>query len=206
MKTVLFILLSFISTTSFGQLSERDSEKADFLIENFRNHTDSSRQLTNSASIDYISDSLFKAIILTLGNGDKIVLDIRYKDNSQGYTELGADFVNYVLIKHRGQGSENPEQLRVINKKNGDDKWLGDYPFYLDTKNEIGVYETLINSFSKIVIHNFSTDKTEFYPTPDTICSCCDCFEIIEFNDKFFTVRYSDLENNTTEQRIERKE
>jgi hypothetical protein len=79
-------------------------------------------------------------------------------------TELGADFENYVLVKHRGDGSGNPEQLRVINKNTGEDKWLGNYPFYLDKENEVGVYKAYTDSSSQIVVHDFLTDETETYP------------------------------------------
>lgn len=205
MKTVLYILMTFISTVSFGQISESDSEKADFLTDNFQNYIDSTDQLTNGAKIFYVSDTLFKGMILTLENGDKIELDLRYKDNFRGYTELGADFENYVLVKHLGDGSGNPEQIRVINKKTGDDKWLGNYPFYLDKKNEIGVYKAYKDRTSKIVVHDFLTNKTETYPEPDTKCICCGCFEIVQFDSESFTIKFVDAEDNTTELKMKRE-
>ena len=176
-------------TGSYGQISGTDNDKADLLIDNYRNHIDSTDQFTNGAKIFYISDTLFKGMILTLKNGDKIELDLRYKDNYRGYTELGADFENYVLIKNRGDGSGNPEQLRVINKNTGKDKWLGNYPFYLDKEKEIGVYKAYTDSSSQIVVHDFSTNKTETYPTPDTKCICCGCYEIVQFDNDDFTTK-----------------
>lgn len=205
MKTVFYILFTFISTVSYGQISETDSDKADLLIDNFQNHVDSTNQLTNGAKIFYISDTLFKGMILTLKNGDKIVLDLRYKDNFRGYTELGADFENYVLVKHRGDGSGNPEELRVINKKTGKDKWLGNYPFYIHKENEIGVYEAYTDLSSKIVVHDFSKDETETYPTPDTKCICCECFEITQFDNESFTIKFNDPEDKETELKVKRK-
>jgi len=205
MKTVLYILFTLISTVSYGQISGADNDKANLLIDNFQNHIDSTDQLTNGAKIFYISDTLFKGMILTLKNGDKIELDLRYKDNYRGYTELGADFENYVLVKLRGGGSGNPEQFRVINKKTGIDKWLGDYPFYLDKENEIGVYKAYTDSSSQIVVHDFSTDKTEIYPTPDTKCICCACYEIVQFDNDVFTIKFVDPDGNETELRMKRK-
>ncbi len=205
MKTVLYILTILISTVSFGQIRTADSDKAEFLIDNFQNHTDSTKQLTNGAKIYYLSDSLFKGVILTIQNDDKIELDLRYKDNFRGYTELGADFENFVLVKHRGDGSGNPEQLRVINKETGEDKWIGNYPFYLDKENEIGVYKSYTDSASQIVVHDFSTDKTETYPTPDTKCLCCGCFEIIQFDEESFTIKFVDPKDNMVELKIKRK-
>lgn len=205
MKTVLYILITLISTVSFGQISGNDSNKADLLIDNFQNHIDSTNQLTNGASIYYVSDTLLKGIILTLQNGDKIELDLRYKDNFRGYTELGADFENFVLVKHRCDGSGNPEQLRVINKKTGDDKWLGNYPFYLDKENEIGVYKAYTDSTSRIIVHDFSTDKTEIYQTPDTKSLCCGYFEIIHFDNESFTIKFVDPKDNETELKMKRK-
>ena len=205
MKTVFYILFTFISTVSYGQISETDSDKAGFLIDNFQNHVDSTNQLTNGAKIFYISDTLFKGMILTLKNGNKIELDLRYKDNFRGYTELGADFENYVLVKHRGDGSGNPEELRLIKKKTGKDKWLGNYPFYIDKENEIGVYEAYTDFSSKIVVHDFSTDETETYPTPDTKCLCCECFEITQFDNESFTIKFNDPEDKVTELKVKRK-
>ena len=205
MKTVLYILFTLISTVSYGQISGADSDKADILIDNFQNHIDSTNQLTNGAKIFYISDTLFKGMILTLKNGDKIELDLRYKDNFRGYTELGADFEKYVLVKHRGDGSGNPELLRVINKRTGEDKWLGNYPFYFDKEIEIGVYKAYKDSSSQIIIHDFSTDKIETYPTPDTKCLCCGCFEIAQFDNASFTIKFVDPEDNVTELKMKRK-
>ena len=205
MKTVLYILITLISTVSYGQLSVTDSDKADLLIDNYRNHIDSTDQLTNGAKIFYISDTLFKGMILTLKNGDKIELDLRYKDNYRGYTELGVDFENYVLIKNRGDGSENPEQLQVINKNTGEDKWLGNYPFYLDKEKEIVVNKAYTDSSSQIVIHDFSTNKTETYPTPDTKCICCGCYEIVQFNNESLTIKFVDPKDNETELKMKRK-
>lgn len=205
MKTVLYILFLLITTVSHGQISGADSEKADLLIDDFQNHIDSTDQLTNGAQIFYISNTLFKGMILTLKNGDKIELDLRYKQNYRGYTEIGADFENYVLIKHRGDGSGNPEQLRVINKNTGEDKWLGNYPFYLDKENEIAVYKAYTDLSSQIVVHDFSTDKTEIYPTPDTKCICCGCYEIVQFENDGFTIKFVDPEGNDTELKIKRK-
>ncbi|WP_211208861.1 hypothetical protein [Mariniradius saccharolyticus] len=205
MKPVFYILFTFIATVSYGQISETDSDKADLLIDNFQNHVDSTNQLTNGAKIFYISDTLFRGMILTLKNGDKIELDLRYKDNFRGYTELGADFENYVLVKHRGDGSGNPEELRVINKKTGKDKWLGNYPFYIDKENEIGVYEAYTDLSSNIVVHDFSTDETETYPTPDTKCICCECFEITQFDNESFTIKFNDPEDKGTELKVKRK-
>lgn len=205
MKTILYILFTLISTTSFGQISETDSDKANLLINNFQNHIDSTNQLTNDAKIYYFSDSLFKGMILTLQNGDKIQLDLRYKDNFHGYTELGADFENCVLVKYRGDGSGNPEQLRVINKITGQDEWLGNYPFYLDKKNEIAVYKAYTDSSSQIVVNNFLTNKMETYPTPGTKCVCCGCFEIVQFDNESFTIKFVDFEGKTTELKIKRK-
>lgn len=205
MKTVLYILITLISTVSYGQLSVTDSDKADLLIDNYRNYIDSTDQLTNGAKIFYISDTLFKGMILTLKNGDKIELDLRYKDNYRGYTELGVDFENYVLIKNRGDGSGNPEQLQVINKNTGEDKWLGNNPFYLDKENETVVYKAYTDSSSQIVVHDFSTNKTETYPTPDTKCICCGCYEIVQFNNDAFTIKFVDPDDNETELKIKRK-
>ncbi len=205
MKTVLYILITLISTVSYGQISGKDSDRAHLLIDNFRNHIDSTNQLTNGAKIFYISDSLFKGTILTLKNGDKLELDLRYKDNFRGYTELGVDFENYVLIKNRGDGSGNPERLRVINKKTGEDKWLGNYPFYLDKENEIGVYKSYTDSFSQIIVHDFSTNKTEIYPTPATKCICCGCYEIVQFDNDGFTIKFVDPDDNETELKMKRK-
>ena len=205
MKTVLYILITLISTISYGQLSVTDSDKAELLIDNYRNHIDSTDQLTNGAKIFYISDTLFKGMILTLKNGDKIELDLRYKDNYRGYTELGVDFENYVLIKNRGDGSGNPEQLQVINKNTGEDKWLGNYPFYLDRENETVVYKAYTDSSSQIVVHDFSTNKTETYPTPDTKCICCGCYEIVQFNNDAFTIKFVDPDENETELKMKRK-
>jgi hypothetical protein len=204
-KTALYILITFISTVSFGQISGTDSDKADVLIGSFESHIDSCCQLTNGAKIYYISNSLFKGMLLTLHNGERIILDLRYLDNFQGYTALGADFENYVLVKHRGDGSGNPEQLRVINKKTGEDTWLGNYPFYLDKENEIGVYQVYTGSSSQIVIHDFSKDKTETYPTPDTKCFCCECFELILLDNESFTIRFVDLEGDTIELKMNRE-
>ena len=205
MKKVLYILLTLFSTVSYGQINETDSKKADSLIDNFQNHIDSTKQLTNSAKVFYISDKLFKGMILTLQNGAQIELDLRYKDNFRGYTELGADFENYVLIKHRGDGSGNPEQLRVINKITGEDHWLGNYPFYLDKENEIVVYKAYTESSSQIVVHDFLSERTETYPTPDTKCECCGCFEIIQFDYESFTIKFVDPEDNETELKMTRK-
>ncbi len=205
MKTVLYILITLISTVSYGQISGDDSDKATLLIDNFQNHIDSTNQLTNGAKVFYISDTLFKGMILTLKNGDKVELDLRYKDNFRGYTELGVDFENYVLIKNRGDGSGNPVRLRVINKNTGEDKWLGNYPFYLDKENEIGVYKAYANSSSQIVVHDFSTDKTEIYPTPGTKCICCGCYEIVQFDNESFTIKFVDPEDNETELKMKRK-
>jgi hypothetical protein len=195
----------FISTVSFGQISGTDSDKADVFIDNFKNHIDSTNNLTNGARIYYVSDSLFKGMVLTLVNGDKIELDLRYKDNFRGYTEIGADFENYVLVKYRGDGSGNPEQLLVINKKTGEDQWLGNYPFYLDKENEIGVYKSYTDSSSQIVVHDFSTDKTEIYPTPDTKCICCGCYEIVQFDNDSFTIKFVDPKDNIRELKMKRK-
>jgi hypothetical protein len=205
MKTILHILITLISTVSYGQISGNDSDKATLLIDNFQNHIDSANQLTNGAKIFYISDTLFKGIILTLKNGNKVELDLRYKDNFRGYTELGVDFENYVLIKNRGDGSGNPEQLRVINKNTGKDKWLGNYPFYFDRENEIGVYKAYTDSSSQIVVHDFSTNQTETYPTPDTKCICCACYEIVQFDNESFTIKFVDPEDNETELKMKRK-
>lgn len=204
MKTVLYILFTLISTVTYAQISGTDSEKADLLIDNFQKHIDSTNELTNGAKILYISNTLFKGMILTLRNGDKIELDLRYKDNFRGYTELGVDFENYVLIKNRGDGSGNPEQLRVINKNTGKDKWLGNYPFYLDRENEIGVYKAYTDSSSQIVVHEFSTNNTETYPTPDTKCICCGCYEIVQFDTESFTIKFVDPDDNETELKIKR--
>jgi hypothetical protein len=205
MKTVLYIAITLISTVSYGQISGTDSDKADLLIDNYRNHIDSIDQLTHGAKIFYISDTLVKGMIVTLKNGDKIELDLRYKDNYRGYTELGVDFENYVLVKHRGDGSGNPEQLRVINKKTGKDEWLGNYPFYIDMENEIGVYKDYTDSSSQIVVHDFSTDRLETYPTPDTKCICCRCFEIVQFDNESFTIKFVDPEDKETELKMKRK-
>lgn len=196
--------MTFISTVSFGQINPTDSDKTDLLIDNFQNHIDSIDQLTNGAMIYYISDSLFKVMILTLQNGEKIELDLRYKYDFSGYTELGADLENYVLVKHRGDGSGNPEQFRVINKRTGNDKWLGNYPFYLDKEKEIGVYKAYTDSLPQIVVHDFSTDKTETYPTPDTKCICCGCFEIVQFDNESFTIKFVDPTDKTTELKMNR--
>lgn len=205
MKTILYLLTTLISTISFGQISTTDSDKAENLIDNFQNHTDSTKQLTNGAKIYYVSDTLFKGIILTLQNGDKIELDLRYKDNFRGYTELGADFENFILVKYRGDGSGNPEQLRVINKKTGEDKWLGNYPFYLDKENEIGIYKSYTDSSSQIIVHDFSLNKTEAYKTPDTKCICCGCFEIVQFDKESFIMKFVDPDEVIVELRVERK-
>ncbi|MDO6440456.1 hypothetical protein Q4534_23730 [Cyclobacterium sp. 1_MG-2023] len=205
MKTVLYILITLISTVSYGQISGTDSDKADLLIDNYRNYIDSTDRLTNGAKIFYISDTLFKGMILTLKNGDKIELDLRYKYNYRGYTELGVDFENYVLIKNRGDGSGNPEQLRVINKNTGEDRWIGNYPFYLDKEKEIGVYKAYTDSSSQIVVHDFSTNKTEAYPTPDTKCICCGCYEIVQFDNDDFTIKFVDPDDNETELKMKRK-
>lgn len=204
LKIVLYIFFTLISTVSYGQISGNDSEKADSLIDNFQNHIDSTNQLTNGVKIFYISDTLLEGMILTLKNGDHIELDLRYKHNSRGYTEFGADFENYVLIKHRGDGSGNPEQLRVINKITGKEKWIGNYPFYLDKENEIGIYKAYTDSSSQIVVHDFSTDKTEIYPTPDTKCICCGCYEIVQFDNESFTIKYVDPKDNKIELKMKR--
>lgn len=204
MKTVLNILLLLITTVSYGQISGTDSDEADLLIENFQSHIDSTDQLTNGAKIYYISDTLFKGMILTLSNGDIIQLDLRYKENKRGYTALEADFENFVLVKHRGDGSGNPEQLRVINKKTGNEEWLGNFPFYLEEENEIVVYKACTDSSSQIVVHDFSTNTTEIYPTPDTKCICCHCYEIVQFDNDGFTIKFVDPEDNETELTIKR--
>jgi hypothetical protein len=205
MKLVFYILFAIISTVSYGQISGIDSDKADLLIDNFQNHIDSTNQLTNGAKIFYISDTLFKGMILTLKNGKKIELDLRYKDNFRGYEEVGADFEKYVLVKHRADGSGNPEQLRVINKTTGEDKWLGNYPFYIDRENEVGVYKAYTDSSSQIVVHDFLADETETYPAPGTKCLCCGCFEITQFKNDSFTIKFIDPQDNETELRIKRK-
>jgi len=205
MKTVLYILFTLISTVSYGQIRGNDNDKADLLIDNFQNHIDSTDQLTNGAKIFYISDSLFKGMILTLKSGDKIELDLRYKDNYRGYTEFGADFENYVLIKHRGDGSGNPVELQVINKMTGKVKWLGNFPFYLDKENEIGIYKAYTDSYSQIVVHQFTTNKKEVYPTPDTKCICCGCYEIVQFDNESFTLKFIDRDGKEKELRIKRK-
>ena len=204
-KTVLGILLLVITTVSFGQISRADSEKADLLIDNFQNYIDSTEHLTNGAQIFHISDTLFKGMILTLINGDKIELDLRYKENHRGYIEIGADFENYVLVKHRGDGSGNSEQLRVINKKTGNDEWLGNYPFYLDKENEVVVYKAYIDSFLQIVVHDFLTDKTEIYKTSNIKGVCCGCCEIVQFQNDGFTIKFVDPEGNDRELKIKRK-
>jgi hypothetical protein len=204
MKTILYILTILITTVSYGQISTTDSEKAELLIDNFQNHTDSVRQLTNGAKIYYVSDTIFKAIILTLQKSDTIELDLRYKDNFRGYTELGGDFENHILVKHRGDGSGNPVQLRVINKKTGEDKWLGNYPFYLDKVNGLVVYKAYTKTSSQIVVHDFLTNKTETYPTPDTKCLGGGCFEIVQFNSEGFTIKFINPEGKTTELKMKR--
>ncbi|AEV33575.1 hypothetical protein Oweho_2607 [Owenweeksia hongkongensis DSM 17368] len=197
--------MTFITNVLFGQISINDIEQADLLMNGFQNHTDSVSQLKQGAKVYYISDSLFKGIMLTLQNGNKIEIDLRYNDSYGGYAEIGADFENYVLVKHRGSGSGNSEKLQVINKETGEDKWLGNYPFYLDLKNEIGVYEAYKDSTSQIVVHDFSTDKTEAYPTPNTKCVCCDCFEVVRFEMESFTMRFIGLDGKTTEIKVKRQ-
>lgn len=205
MKPFLYILFHFTSVISFGQISGRDIVIADLLVDDFQNHIDSINQLTSGAEILFFSDSLFKGMILTLGNGKEIELDLRYKENFRGYTELGVDFENHVLIKHRGDGSGNPAQLRVINKMTGEDNWLGNYPFYLDKVNEIAVYKTYTDSSSTIVVHDFSLGKIETYSTPDTKCLCCGCFEIVQFDNKSFTIKFVDSHDNMIEKKMKRK-
>jgi len=203
MKT-LTVFLALITSQSFGQISDNDGNDAKLLMENYQNHIDSIRQLTNDVRIYYFSDTLFKGILLTLSNGEKIQLDLRYKDNFRGYTELGADFENFVLVKHRGDGSGNAEELRVINKSTGEDKWLGKYPFYFGNENEICVYEAYKDSSYHIVIHNFSSNKIESYPVPDTKCLCCGCFEIGQFDETSFSLKFVDPGDNPTEVLIKR--
>lgn len=199
------ILILILSITCFGQISISDNDQDESLIDNFQSHTDSVQQLTNGSTIYYISDSLFKGIILTLKNGAKIELDLRYKDNLRGYTQLGADFENFVLVKHRGDGSGNPEQLRVVNKITGEDKWFGNYPFYLDKDKEVVIYKTYTKDSSQIVLHDFSTNKTEEYPTPDTKCLFNGCFEVVQFDENSFTLKYDNPEHKTTLLKIKRE-
>lgn len=201
MKTILFLVISLISALSFGQISETDIAKAELLIGNYQNNIDSSRELTNGATLFYFSDTLFKGMILKLKNGDNIELDLRYRNNFQGYTELGTDFNKYILLKKRGNGSGIPIQLRSINKLTGEDQSLGEYPFYLDLENEIAVYKS--SSF-QILVHNFSTDKIESYPAPDTNCPCCDCYEILQFSSESFTIKFMDLQDQLTELEMKR--
>ena len=205
MNKVFYILLTLNSIVSYGQISGYDSKKGDSLINNFRNHIDSTRHLTNGAKISYISDTLFKGIILTLKNGEDIEIDLRYKNNTNGYTELGVDFERYVLLKYRGDGSGNDEQLRVISKKTGEDKWLGNYPFYLDMKSETGFYTVSTDSSSQIVVHDFMKGETETYSTPNTRCQCCGCFEVVHFDSEKFTIKFIDPEDKLIELEIKRE-
>lgn len=205
MRTILYILTFLTSTAAYCQIRNSDSEKAKLLVDNFADHVDSLTKLTNGYQLYYVSDSVFKCIILTTSSGEKIELDLRYKDNFRGYTELGADFEKYVLIKHRGDGSGNPEELRVIDKQTGKVSWLGNYPFYLDKYKEVAVYKAYTVTASHFVVHDFASNKMETYPIPDTKCICCSCWEMIQFDQQGFTIRYLDPDNNMTEIKLERK-
>jgi hypothetical protein len=203
-KTTLSVLTILITTVAYGQISSDDEGKADFLINHFQDHTDSVRQLTDGARICYVSDTLFKAMILTLQKGDTIILDLKYKDNFRGYAALGADFDNYILIEVRGDGSGNPSMLRVINKNTGEDKWPGNYPFYINKVDEVIIYNESSDPSSEIVVHDFLTNKTETYPTPETNCRGGDCFEVVQIDSESFTIKFTDLNDKMTKLKIKR--
>ncbi len=205
MKFVLAILISLIATVTYGQIGVSDIEYADLLVDDFQSYTDSIKQLTNGATVYYFSDTMFKGITLTVQNGAEIELDFRYKDNFRGYTKIGADFENFVLVKVRGDGSGNPALLRVINKKTGEDSWLGDYPFYIDTRNEVVVYKSQNDGSSYIVVHNFQTNRIEKYPTPETNCTCCECFEVIQVDQESFTLKFEDANDKSRKLKILRE-
>lgn len=204
LKIILLIFMIFISNVTYGQISERDSDKADLLKDNFQSHIDSINFLTNGAKIYYISDTLFKGIILALENRSIIELDLRYKNDFRGYTILKADFENYVLLEHRGDGSGNPTQLRVINKKTGEDYWIGEYLLYIDEINEVVIYTTYTDSFIQIVIHNFLTNKLETYPTKEIKYLSYDFLEVIQLNNNNLTIKFIDLNGNMKELKIKR--
>lgn len=199
LKIVLLIFMTLMFNVSYGQISGMDINKADLLIEKFQSHVDSIKLLTNRAKIYYFSDTLFKGIILTMENGNNIELDLRYINNFRGYTKLKADFENFVLIEHRGDGSGNPTQLRAINKKTSDDFWLGENLFYLDKVNEIAVYLTYTDSNTQIVIHDFLNNKLETYSTKDFRCQWFDELQVIQLNNKIFIINCFDIEGNRQE-------
>ena len=205
MRKILHILILLISTASFSQIDNSDNVKAEYFIDNFRNNLDSIVRLKNDCQLSFSSDSVFKGVFFTTSFGKDLNIDLRYKDNFRGYAELGIDFENYVVIKHRGDGSGNPEESQLIEKESGNQKWIGNYPFYIDNENEIIIYQTYISNDSFFAIQNFESGEIEHYLTPETNCICCGCWELIEFDKQYFKIKYLDTKDNMTELTIKRK-
>ncbi|WP_053975901.1 hypothetical protein [Mangrovimonas xylaniphaga] len=119
MKYVISVILVLVCLKGYSQIPETLYDEAKKLESHYATKIDSIKNLSNNCKITYSSDSKFKCIHLKLKNDSIIPLDIRLKNNYQGFVAFKSDFDNYILINERGAGSGNPTYIVKIDKNNG---------------------------------------------------------------------------------------
>lgn len=124
MKLVGFVILTiFCVNITFCQIGEKDIEQAKKLEHQYAEIIDSTKVLTENASLVYSRDSLFRCIHLN-GTDNKIfTVDIVYLDDFSGYAEFKKDLKEKVLFEMRGDGSGNAPFYMTIDKSTGEKKF-----------------------------------------------------------------------------------
>ncbi len=119
----LIILTIFCVNITFCQIGEKDIKKAKKLEHQYAETIDSTKVLTENASLVYSHNSMFRCIHLN-GTDNKIfTIDIVYLDDFSGYTEFKKDLKEKVIFKIRGDGSGNEPFYMTIDKITGEKKF-----------------------------------------------------------------------------------
>lgn len=128
MKTnLLIILIVSFSSNAEAQIKMEDCKESERFTHNYARTIDSTLFLSNNCQLTYSHNTLFKCIHITDTAGIIHLVDIRYRDDYNGYTELLNDHWNKVIFLYRGNGSGNPNYCFQISKYDGSKKWWGEY-------------------------------------------------------------------------------
>jgi hypothetical protein len=141
-----------------------------------------------------------------LYNGEKKVLNPAEK--KLGLDVLGyvyADFDStYIMMTHI---DVEPLRFELINKASGETVLYGQSPFYRDTIKQIMMCDGLYGKGrGKIMLCNFKTSQTEYFPAPtDTPCFCCFCWKLVSLTDTEVKIEYENNSHQKVVKTYERK-
>ena len=138
-------------------------------------------------------DSIIYACLIKDGKETELSED--ESDTGMSLDMLGypyADFgKTFVLATHI---ETNPIKIEVIDKNTGSMLMYGATPFYMDTVKKIMMFEGTGRRWSKLILYNFSTGKSELFDRPhETPCFCCFCWKVLSLTDAEIKIEYLNM-------------